>query len=210
MAIPVLFDYTAKNRLDRSIGELSYPAYILHFPILVFLRPFTQSHPLYFSFISLGSWVAIISCIIGLLLYLYIEKNINTYRISEKFFGSIAPAKNSFIRASTTSILLIYLISPFAAVTYIYLHQKVTTHPGNFTDSNWIKGIGRISSIILINNTPENIDRYSVGKVIKFSNGEARKIVQVEPSEQFLNIHVDGDPLDGLQVGFPNKIEIVK
>lgn len=210
MAIPVLFNYTAKNRLDRSIGELSYPAYILHFPILVFLRPFTQSHPLYFSFISLGSWVAIISCITGLLLYFYIEKTINVYRMSEKFFGSIAFAKNNFVSASTTSILVIYLIFPFTSVTYIYLHQKVTTHPVNFTDKNWIKGIGRISSIIKINNTLENINRYSVDKVIKFSNNDIRKIIKVETSEQFLNIHIDGNPLDGLQVGFPNKIEIVK
>jgi len=68
LAIPNIFHYTSKNRLDRVIGELSYPAYILHFPILQFFRPFASSNPQYFGFLELGSWVAIASCAFGLVI----------------------------------------------------------------------------------------------------------------------------------------------
>lgn len=215
MAVPVLFDYTAKNRLDRSIGELSYPAYILHFPVLLFLRPFTQSNPQYFGFISLRSWVAIVLCVIGRVLYLFIEKRVNKYRESEMFFGSQASFKSNFVCASIASLSLVYLVFPIAIVTYIYSHQKDTSTqynltPYNLTDGNWINGVGRTFPGFFIDNTLGNLDRYKIGKIIRFVNGDTRQIVRVEQSVKYLTVYVNGNLLDGKQVGFPNKIEIVE
>ena len=215
-AIPLLFNYTATNRIDRDIGELSYPAYILHYPILLFLKPFTQTHSQYFDFISLGSWVAIISCIIGFLLYRYVEKSINNYRQSEQFFDTkTASESNIVIRTFITSLLFMYFCLPIAAITYIYSYQYSTAHnpattPFNLTDANWINGVGKTASNFFIANTSINLAHYQVGKFLRFSNGDIRKIVQVEQSGQFLTISVDGLPLNGQQIGFPNKIEIIK
>ncbi|MFZ2405144.1 MAG: acyltransferase, partial [Methylobacter sp.] len=209
MAIPVLFDYTAKNRLDRSIGELSYPAYILHYPILAFIKPFTNSHPQYFSLISLGSWVAIVSCVIGLLLYLYIEKRINKYRESKTFFSNLSTSKNNFVRAAVASLIIVYLASPFAVVSYIYMFQKETITPVNLTDRNWVNGIGKTISGFFCDDTPQNLEQLRIGSTIRFVNGERRQIVRVEQADKLLTVYVNGEPLDGKQVGFPNKIVIV-
>lgn len=209
LAIPVLFDYTAKNRLDRSIGELSYPAYILHYPILTFFKPFTNSHPQYFSLISLGSWVAIVSCVIGLLLYLYIEKRINKYRESKTFFGNLSASKNNFVRAAVASLIIIYLVFPIAAVAYICKYQKDIATPFNHTDSNWINGVGRTIPGFFIDNTSENLEHLRVGATIRFVDGDIRQIVRVDQSSRYLTVHVNGDPLDGKQVGFPYRIEIM-
>lgn len=123
LAIPVLFKYTARNKLDRFVGELSYPAYILHFPILVCLRPFAQTHPGYFSILSLGSWVAIASCSIGLLIYLFIEKKIDSYRHSESFFriDTSSTAKKVAIRPLVTA----YFALPIIVVAYVLVSQKI-------------------------------------------------------------------------------------
>ena len=37
ISIPVVFELTKRNRIDRAIGELSNPVYILHFPIITLL-----------------------------------------------------------------------------------------------------------------------------------------------------------------------------
>jgi len=64
--------------------------------------------------------------------------------------------------------------------------------------------------VFFIANSPENLKLYRIGKHIKFANGDIREIVRLENSDQFINIYVSGKPLDGAQVGFPNKLEILK
>jgi len=114
LAIPPLFNYTAKNKLDRVIGELSYPAYILHFPILLFLRPYAAHLTERFSYISLGTIVAIVSCLFGLLLYFFLEKRIDNYRNSESFFHNKAVLlRQSHGKIAARSILIAYLFFPF-------------------------------------------------------------------------------------------------
>lgn len=211
MAIPVLFNYTAKNRIDRSIGELSYPTYILHFPVLLFIRPYMQSHPQYFSFIGLGSWVAIVSCAIGLLIYVSIEQKVSKYRDSKNFFQKPFFNENVGIQA----LLLCYLFVPIFTITYIYKLQseivkKADTSPFNLTDSNWVNGVGVKLTGFFVNNSPLNIEHYRVGELTRFSNGETRKIIRVEQAGTYLNIYLNGQPLDGKEIGFPNKIDIVK
>lgn len=208
LAVPVLFNYTAKNRLDRTIGELSYPAYILHFPIIMVLKPFADSHPQYFRFISLGSWAAVVSCVFGLLLYLYIEKRINKYRESKIFFSSRLASNSKFIHTVISSLLLFLLVFPFAIVTYVYLNQKEAVGAFNITDANWVKGVSKTDPMFFLENTPENFNRLRIGKIIKLANGEFRQILRVEPSGEFLHITLNGNPLDGEQVGFPYEIKI--
>lgn len=215
MAIPVLFKYTKKNRLDRAIGELSYPAYILHFPVLLFLRPFTQMHPQYFNIINLGSWVAIVSCLIGLLIYLVVEKKINIYRESKNFLEDEkgeGDKKNIY----PLVLLLIFFSLPVAVIAYVYSPQTPWAPPQasstsyNFTDKNWVNGIHRHMAGFFVTNSSQNMIQFQAGKQLKFSNGEAREIIRAEKSGPYLNIYITGDRLDGEKVGFPNKIEVIE
>jgi len=217
MSIPVLFDYTKTNRIDRVIGELSYPAYILHFPILLFIKPFTLSHQQYFKFIGFGSWTAVLSCSIGMLLYLTIEKKINNYRASDIFFDSQSASKSDFlIHIFTTGLLFIYLLLPIAVIPYIYSvqnnHSTVTKAvDDNFflTDANWQHGIARNGNIFFVPNTQTFIDQYKVGGIVKFIDGESREITQISSNGIYLNVFLNGEPLNPEKVGLPSQFTVI-
>lgn len=75
ISIPFLFLLSARNKLDRFVGELSYPMYIAHGIILHILHRLT----------FINYWVYVVVSIIVVLwasrlLYLYIDKPIEQYR----------------------------------------------------------------------------------------------------------------------------------
>ncbi len=125
MAIPVLFHYTAKNKFDRFIGELSYPAYILHFPILLFIHPYEVSHYKYFKVIGFGSWVAILSCVVGILIHLTIEKKINSYRESGDFMKSEEQPSSDGARNRSWIAVSALFIFPIVIIVLIYISQRL-------------------------------------------------------------------------------------
>ena len=43
---------------------------------------------------------------------------------------------------------------------------------------------------------------------VQFADAQVRRIVDVKPNGNFLNIFVEGAPLDGRKVGYPKKVEI--
>lgn len=114
LAIPVLFSHTKNNRLDRWIGELSYPAYILHFPVLIFLGDYAKSHPQLFSHVSLGSWVALVSCLMGAILHVTVEKRVNRYRREGQFFSTPGA-----MRWAPPVLLMVYFMLPALCIAYI-------------------------------------------------------------------------------------------
>jgi len=212
LAIPVIFSYTAKNKLDRVVGELSYPAYILHFPILLFFRPIMPALQGKFEFISLGSIVTIVSCILGWFLYQFLEKKVNVYRASQDFFHD-TPIDYKNKKIVCKLLLFVYLFTPMSVVAYVWYDQNYGVphyHANNLTDVNWINGVGRSWAGFFVNNATENIERYHIGNKVRFINGDIREITQIIKSESFINIYLNGIPLDGEKVGYPNDIEVVK
>lgn len=115
LAIPTLFNLTKKNKVDRIIGELSFPAYILHWPVLVFVKEHQDSLQWLLKHVSLGSVVATISCAIGLLIYMTIEKRIDRFRHEE-----LVVSKNGTVEFAAKFIIIPFLlIAPFASILFI-------------------------------------------------------------------------------------------
>jgi hypothetical protein len=84
----------------------------------------------------------------------------------------------------------------------------VVDTPFDLTDANWINGVGRNWAGFFVQNTKEARDLYKIGMAVQFADAQVRRIVDVKPYGTFLNIFVEGAPLDGRKVGYPNKVEI--
>jgi peptidoglycan/LPS O-acetylase OafA/YrhL len=73
-AVPLLFDLTKRIKLDRVLGELSYPIYLVHYPILQFVRT------LHLDTRQVGITVTVMSIAASLLIYFFFERYIEDYR----------------------------------------------------------------------------------------------------------------------------------
>lgn len=76
VGVPQIFSITKNNSFDRMMGELSYPIYILHYPIcLLFLKHEAGNY-----FLSVGSMAAILTILISLPAYFLIDKRLSNIR----------------------------------------------------------------------------------------------------------------------------------
>lgn len=85
--VPFLFELTKRNRADQFIGNLSYPIYIIHNPLIVMWNAF-HGEPLS-SQPSLGAAVFLVAVVIILAAsaHYYIERPINHFRARLKDHG---------------------------------------------------------------------------------------------------------------------------
>jgi peptidoglycan/LPS O-acetylase OafA/YrhL len=72
--VPKLFDLTKKNSVDRLIGELSYPLYIVHYPVLTYLWGLGVQQN------RLGIYCFTITLIISVIIHFLVEKPIDKVR----------------------------------------------------------------------------------------------------------------------------------
>ena len=78
----------------------------------------------------------------------------------------------------------------------------------NLSDQNWTLGVAKNWAGFFVKNTDDNKKNLSIGKKVRFANGSIRNIVKQESSGEYLNIFLDGQPLDGMLVGYPKEIKI--
>jgi peptidoglycan/LPS O-acetylase OafA/YrhL len=75
VGVPALFSLTRLNGLDRTIGELSYPIYILHLPVVILLRHLNIGAPL-----TLGTMTATVSIVAGLVVFWLVDRPVDRWR----------------------------------------------------------------------------------------------------------------------------------
>jgi peptidoglycan/LPS O-acetylase OafA/YrhL len=81
-ALPFVFEWTRRSKLDREIGNLSYLVYIVHMPLLLALKPRVPEG-------LLPLWVALGALALALLLRRFVEAPVERLRASftEKRLG---------------------------------------------------------------------------------------------------------------------------
>ena len=73
LAIPALFNVSKTNRVDRWLGELSYPIYVLHYPIFQYIGPLFERP-------WSGSMVMALSVVAAVIVKIIIEDPIDSWR----------------------------------------------------------------------------------------------------------------------------------
>jgi peptidoglycan/LPS O-acetylase OafA/YrhL len=75
IAVPALFALTRDNKLDRTVGELSYPVYIMHFPVLIILK--TTGIP---SWLGIGTATALATLAVGGAVFWLVDRPVDRWR----------------------------------------------------------------------------------------------------------------------------------
>lgn len=97
-----------------------------------------------------------------------------------------------------------------AASEIAYSNSDVLSVPGTvndrffLTDGNWVHGIGRSFAGFFLPNVSRFVDQYRPGRIVTVNNGEQRKIVRVQPAGHYLNVFLEGQPLDPDTAGLPS------
>ena len=122
-------------------------------------------------------------------------KNLPKYNIKEINTGQY----NDVIRLWEISIDLISKIEPLKE-----------TQSFNLTDANWKNGISLSQTGFFIDNNFLNRQSLKIGNKISFSSSGKRNIINLIYSDEYINIFVDGEKLDPIKDGYPNKIKIIE
>jgi peptidoglycan/LPS O-acetylase OafA/YrhL len=85
LTVPSLFSATRFNRYDRLIGEMSYPVYMFHLPVLHICRFYHLGE----DSIGSGNAIAIGSILCGIAVYCFIDQPIDRWRHAR--FAARAP-----------------------------------------------------------------------------------------------------------------------
>ncbi|PRY68933.1 peptidoglycan/LPS O-acetylase OafA/YrhL [Glaciihabitans tibetensis] len=228
LAIPVLFTYTKHNRADRLIGELSYPVYILHFPILVGINAYASTHPRLIEILPVGTLVGVASVVLGLVLHFTIERAAKRFRAmpttADTLGNADAPtvidgdvagtARSAVVRRVVAAVLLLSIVAvPLTTVGTAAVAQAARTNvpsrtPLYLTDDYWQAGVSRESAAFFVSRTKANLEQFEPGRTVTFDNGEHRRIVETETTDLFLQVIVSGQPLDGTIVGYPHEFSV--
>lgn len=103
------------------------------------------------------------------------------------------------------SIILIFLLT-----RKISEYIPVENSAFNLSDRNWEKGVAKHWAGFFVSKSSKNVQEYTVGNKVRFINEDIRTIKRMATSRRYLNLYLDGAPLDGNTVGYPKKIQVIK
>lgn len=214
LAIPLLFQVTKFISFDRHIGNLSYPVYITHYPILSFLKKISATDLGWFKMFSIGSLTTIVSCAVGWVIYRFLEMRVDAYRHSREVIGVKDYAKGlsgpGFCVVYGMAALYVIVPIPITVSLFGGAARHASTFALSITNEHWKNGFSRLSAAFTVPSNQYNREGLRLGRHIKFANGETRVIEKIQANERFMSVFVSGSLLDGLQVGAPNFFELIE
>jgi hypothetical protein len=77
------------------------------------------------------------------------------------------------------------------------------------TDANWTRGIALHWTGFFMPNMQPYTNNYEIGKFVKFADGDIREIIRVEPMGKYLNVYLNGEPLNPEKVGLPSHFMVM-
>ena len=128
-AVPTLFALTKSNRFDRTIGELSYPVYVVHYPLNEWLGTLPLLKQPGFRLLTEGSWVAIASIATAVLIHYSLDRVVNRYRASARFLlaAELPPEVLPSARAHRLLLLPKLAMIPYFALPAVLVASILAT-----------------------------------------------------------------------------------
>lgn len=84
------------------------------------------------------------------------------------------------------------------------------TQAYNYTGDNfWVRGFAVSIAAFMLENNEMNTESYLPGRSVRLSTGEVRKIQEVHQGATYIDIILEGAPIDGNTVGYPNPIQLL-
>lgn len=77
-----------------------------------------------------------------------------------------------------------------------------------FTDANWEKGISRQRAGFFVQNRDDNTNKFEVGRIVEFKNGDKREIVEIVRAGEYLYVYLSGAVLKYKEVGLPSGFSV--
>lgn len=111
-------------------------------------------------------------------------------------------------------LVIVIVVTGYIAVGKFTSAEQVQDRIGtlvNHSDKNWIKGVARSwAAAFLIANSELAKSEIAVGKNITFVDGTSRRIIRVkeDESKECLIVFLEGTPLDGNIVGYPQRFSV--
>lgn len=81
--------------------------------------------------------------------------------------------------------------------------------PFALTDGSWVNGVSRQWAGFFVRGTLANMSTYKTGRLVRFSDGSERKIINSVILPPYLNVWLEGEPLNGERVGHPQKLVVL-
>jgi peptidoglycan/LPS O-acetylase OafA/YrhL len=128
LAMPLLFRISKESKIDRFIGELSYPVFMFHFAILIAFDKISSEHPGLLDYFPKGIWVAVIAILVSIITVIFVENRVNSYRgyllTPIQKAGRSNATEPNYSRYFGLIYVVCYFVFPFALVAYVYLSQQ--------------------------------------------------------------------------------------
>lgn len=100
-------------------------------------------------------------------------------------------------------------VTPPAGAQTMRLYSRLFPTPEGYTDSTWKNGVSRSRAEFFVVDSGTNDAAFKAAREVKFADGEVRRIQRLEPSGPYLNVYVDGPPLDPDKVGYPHRYGLI-
>lgn len=80
----------------------------------------------------------------------------------------------------------------------------------NVTDVTWLNGVAKGWSGFFVESTPEALKAYAPGTMLRVPDGQLKVVTRTSESGAYLNVFLDGPPIDGNVNGYPYRMQRVR
>jgi hypothetical protein len=100
-------------------------------------------------------------------------------------------------------------ITPPEGADTLEVYSSLLLTPVDLTDNTWERGVHRTEAGFFIYNSDMDLAALQAAGSVRFADGETREITAVEVNQHYINVFLEGRPLDPEDAGAPHQFTLV-